>query len=127
MGPGGGFSYFVFKQLYVSRQFSKLLRLGEEFPEELYIFLKRHQDLLWLHELFLHQFSSASETLHLLALSQHESSNSEAEDGMDPGYANVVLKLDDRKRLLNLSKIAAIAGDYALRFSLFILVYSCSS
>lgn len=111
MGPNGGFSYFVFRQLHISRQFSKLLRLGEEFPEELSIFLKRHQDLLWLHELFLHQFSSASETLHLLALSQNENSISEADEGTDPGYANVVPKLQDRKCLLNLSKIAAIAGN----------------
>ncbi|XP_062107214.1 nuclear pore complex protein NUP133 [Humulus lupulus] len=110
MGPNGGFSYFVFKQLYMSRQFSKLLRLGEEFPEELSIFLKRHQDLLWLHELFLHQFSLASETLHLLALTQCESTMSEAEEETDPSYANVVQNLQDRKRLLNLSKIAAIAG-----------------
>ncbi|GMN27716.1 hypothetical protein TIFTF001_001775 [Ficus carica] len=110
MGPNGGFGYFVFKQLYASRQFSKLLRLGEEFPEELFIFLKRHQDLLWLHELFLHQFFSASETLHLLALSQHENSMSEAEEETDPHYGNTVPKLQDRKRLLNLSKIAAIAG-----------------
>ncbi|PON80716.1 Nucleoporin [Parasponia andersonii] len=113
MGPNGGFSYFVLKQLYVSRKFSELLRLGEEFPEELSIFLKHHQDLLWLHELFLHQFSSASETLHLLALSQPESSISEAEEGTDPSYANVVPKLQDRKHLLNLSKIAAIAGEDA--------------
>ena len=113
MGPNGGFSYFVFKQLYISRQFSKLLRLGEEFPEELSIFLKRHQDLLWLHELFLHQFSSASETLHLLALSQHESSTPEVEE-METEYGNMVPKLQDRKRLLNLSKIAAIAGNLPL-------------
>ena len=113
MGPDGGFSYFIFKQLYISRQFSKLLRLGEEFPEELSIFLKRHQDLLWLHELFLHQFSLASETLHLLALTERESTMSEAEEETDPSEANVVQNLQDRKRLLNLSKIAAIAGNFA--------------
>lgn len=116
MGPNGGFSYFVFKQLYESRQFSKLLRLGEEFPGELSIFLKRHQDLLWLHELFLHQFSLASETLHLLALSQHERSMSETE-GTDLHYGTMVPKLQDRKRLLNLSKIAAIAGDLPFSFA----------
>lgn len=110
MGPNGGFSYFVFKQLYVRRQFSKLLRLGEEFPEELSIFLKRHGDVLWLHELHLHDFFSAAETLHLLALSQDESSLSEAEEETDPRGINMVPKLTDRKRLLNLSKIAALAG-----------------
>ena len=110
MGPNGGFSYFVFNQLYVRRQFSKLLRLGEEFPEELSIFLKHHRDLLWLHELFLHQFSSASDTLHFSALSQDESSISEAEEGTDLRCVYTVPKLPDRKRLLNLSKIAAIAG-----------------
>ncbi|KAG6787199.1 hypothetical protein POTOM_008834 [Populus tomentosa] len=46
MGPKGGFSYFVFKQLYEKRQISKLLRLGEEFQEELSIFLKHHRNLL---------------------------------------------------------------------------------
>ncbi|XP_034208822.1 nuclear pore complex protein NUP133 isoform X1 [Prunus dulcis] len=109
-GPNGGFSYFVFKQLYLRRQLSKLLRLGEEFPEELSIFLKYHQDLLWLHEVFLHQFSSASETLHELALSQKESSISEAEEGTGPEIQTMLPKLADRKRFLNLSKIAAIAG-----------------
>ncbi|KAL6135129.1 hypothetical protein ACLB2K_067357 [Fragaria x ananassa] len=110
MGPNGGFSYYVFKQLYARKQFSNLLRLGEEFHEALSIFLKYHPDLLWLHELFLHQFSSASDTLHELALSQEESSISEAEDGTGPGNMTTLPKLADRKRLLNLSKIAAIAG-----------------
>lgn len=104
MGPDGGFCHFVFQQLYVSRQFSKILRLGEEFTEELSIFLKHHQDLLWLHELYLNQFAPASETLHLLALSQEESLMTEEE-----GTA-ITLKLLDRKRLLYLSKIAAVAG-----------------
>lgn len=49
VGPKRGFSYFVFQQLYNNKQFSKLMRLGEEFQEELAIFLKQHQDLLWLH------------------------------------------------------------------------------
>lgn len=110
MGPNGGFSYYVFKQLYLRRQYSKLLRLGEEFHEELSIFLKYHQDLLWLHEVYLHQFSPASETLHELALSQAENSISEAEEGTGPTYLTMLPKLADRKRLLNLSKIAAIAG-----------------
>ena len=117
MGPNGGFSYYVFKQLYVRKQFSNLLSLGEEFHEALSIFLKYHPDLLWLHELFLHQFSSASDTLHELALSQEESSISEAEDGTGPGNMTTLPKLADRKRLLNLSKIAAIAGPYYFIFT----------
>lgn len=109
MGPKGGYCNFVFKQLYNSKQFSKLLKLGEEFPEELLSFLKLHKDLLWLHEVFLHQFSSASETLHLLGLSQGDMSISETEE---PECYRPVAKptLADRRRLLNLSKIAAVAG-----------------
>lgn len=121
MGPNGGFSYYVLKQLYVSRQFSKLLRLGEEFPEELSSFLKRHQDLMWLHELFLHQFSPASDTLHSLALAQQESSKLEAEEAMNPEYGNMAPKLQDRKRLLNLSKIAAIAGEITIQLPPFLI------
>ncbi|KAH7576632.1 hypothetical protein JRO89_XS01G0121100 [Xanthoceras sorbifolium] len=110
MGPKGGFCQFVFKQLYEKRQFSELLRLGEEFQEELSIFLKHHQDLLWLHEVFLHQFTSASETLHMLALSGEEDSISAVEDGEDTYNVNPEPTLADRKRLLNLAKIAAMAG-----------------
>ncbi|KAJ7960264.1 Nuclear pore complex protein [Quillaja saponaria] len=110
MGPDGGFSHFVFKIFYEKRQFSKLLRLGEEFPEELSIFLKQHPDLLWLHELFLRQFSSASETLHALALTQDKGSITAAEGEGDHEYVNLELKLADRKRLLHLSKIAALAA-----------------
>ncbi|KAB1208705.1 hypothetical protein CJ030_MR6G006663 [Morella rubra] len=110
MGPNGGFSYFVFKQLYEKRQFSKLLRLGEEFPEELSIFLRQHQELLWLHEVFLNQFSSASDILHVLALSCDESAISTADEQADPGSDILEPKLADRKRLLNLSKIAAKAA-----------------
>lgn len=112
LGPNGGFSYYVFKQLYESRQFSELLRLGEEFPEELAIFLKEHPDLLWLHDLFLHQFSSASETLHELALTQNKRSTSVAEDE-EQEYVNMEPKLADRKHLLYLSKIAAFAGSFS--------------
>ncbi|GAV78363.1 Nucleoporin_C domain-containing protein/Nucleoporin_N domain-containing protein [Cephalotus follicularis] len=112
MGPRGGFSNFVFKQLYERKQFSKLLRLGEEFPDELSMFLKYHQDLLWLHEVFVHQFSSASETLHVLALSQHEDSNS-AVELTDPTSANLEPTLAHRKRFLHLAKIASMAGEDA--------------
>ncbi|KAK7386042.1 hypothetical protein VNO78_32102 [Psophocarpus tetragonolobus] len=110
LGPNGGFSYYVFKRLHESRQFSQLLRLGEEFPEELSIFLREHPDLLWLHDLFLYQFSSASETLHALALSQNLQSTSVAEEeGGEQECMKMKLKLTDRKSLLYLSKIAAFA------------------
>ena len=117
-GHKAGFSYFVFQQLYESRQFSKLLRLGEEFQEDLSNFLQEHQDLQWLHELFLHQFSSASETLHSLALSQDGNSISSAEKRMDPDSGTSGKKLVERRRLLNLSKIAAMAGLLILSTSL---------
>lgn len=109
LGPKGGFSYFVFEQLYKKRLFSRLLRLGEEFQEELSIFLKQHRSLLWLHEIYLHQFPSASETLHSLALSQDEISISEAEEDESPEFISWMTTLADRKRILNLSKIAALA------------------
>uniref|UniRef100_A0A5B7BVC6 Nucleoporin Nup133/Nup155-like N-terminal domain-containing protein n=1 Tax=Davidia involucrata TaxID=16924 RepID=A0A5B7BVC6_DAVIN len=110
MGPKGGFSFFVFKQLYEKKQFSKLIRLGEEFQEELATFLKQHRDLLWLHEVFLHQFSSASQTLHVLALSQDDRSTSAAEEGTESCGTVLEPTLAERKRLLNLSKIAAMAA-----------------
>lgn len=109
MGPRGGFSNFVFKQMYNNKEFSKIIRLGEDFPEELSIFLKEHPDLRWLHEIFLHQFSSASDTLHVLAVSDGDSSISEVES--PTSYeAKIEPTLADRRRLLNLSKIAAMAG-----------------
>lgn len=112
MGPKGGFSYFVFKKLHENKQFSKLLRLGEEFHEELLIFLKEHPDLLWLHELFLHQFFSASDTLHALALSEGDGPVSPPEIGTEvkSDHCNLELRLADRKRLLYLSKIALMAA-----------------
>ncbi|KAI3969523.1 hypothetical protein MKX01_020084 [Papaver californicum] len=110
LGPRGGFSYYVFEQLYQSHQFGKLLRLGEEFQEELAIFLKQHKDLLWLHEMFLNQFSSASETLHALALFQENDSASASENGLDVDSVRSEQSLADRKRLLHLSKISALAG-----------------
>lgn len=110
LGPNGGFSNYVFKKLHESRQFSELLRLGEEFPEELSIFLREHPDLLWLHDLFLHQFSSASETLHALALTQNLQSTSVAEEEGEEEYMKLKLNLVDRNKLLYLSKIAAFAG-----------------
>lgn len=119
VGPKGGFSYFVFKQLIASRRYAKLLRLGEEFQEELASFLKEHKSLLWLHEIFLNQFSCASETLHSLALSQDDSSVLEEPETSE---LKPLLSLQDRRRLLNLSKIAAAAG---LLFSQFFrLIFS---
>nr|AAD29053.1 unknown protein [Arabidopsis thaliana] len=109
VGPQGGFSYFVFQQLYDMKQFSKLLRLGEEFQDELLIFLKRHSDLVWLHQVFLHQFSSASDTLHTLALSQDEESMTTVEERTGPEPEDVQPTFADRKRFLNLSKIAYVA------------------
>ncbi|KAG8387204.1 hypothetical protein BUALT_Bualt03G0228900 [Buddleja alternifolia] len=109
MGPKGGFSCFVFKQLHESKQFSKLMRLGEEFQEELAMFLKQHPDLLWLHEVFLHQFSSASETLHALSLSKDDRSISDIEEIESSGSR--ILTLKNRKHFLNLAKISAMAGN----------------
>ena len=110
VGPQGGFGYFVFQQLYDMKQFSKLLRLGEDFQDELLIFLKRHSDLMWLHQVFLHQFSSASDTLHALALAQDEESMKAIEEGRVSETEDVQPTFAERKRFLNLSKIAYVAG-----------------
>ncbi|XP_010908789.1 nuclear pore complex protein NUP133 isoform X3 [Elaeis guineensis] len=110
VGPKGGFSSFVFKQLIKSCQYAKLLRLGEEFQDELAIFLKEHKDLLWLHEIFLNQFSSASETLHALALSISDGSSLLIDEELELAQLKRVPSLADRRRILNLSKIAAMAG-----------------
>lgn len=123
VGPKAGFSSFVFKQLYGKHQYAKLLRLGEDFQEELAIFLKEHKDLLWLHEIFLNHFSAASETLHALALSNDGSSDLATEGGSDSQDTKQRSSLADRRRLLNLSKIATVAG---LLFSLiFFFLRSC--
>ncbi|ONK67430.1 uncharacterized protein A4U43_C06F20170 [Asparagus officinalis] len=109
VGPKGGFSYFVFKQLIKRRQYANLLRLGEEFQEQLSSFLKEHKHLFWLHEIFLNQFSCAAETLHALAISQDDTSALENEE-TEPTKLTPLPSLADRRRLLNLSKIAAAAG-----------------
>lgn len=109
MGPKGGFSCFVFKQLYESKQLSKLLRLGEEFQDELATFLKHHPDLMWLHEVFLHQFSSASNTLHELSLSKDDRSVLSVEEN-EVSDSRRQLNLTSRKHFLNLAKISAMAG-----------------
>ncbi|KAF7054828.1 hypothetical protein CFC21_062444 [Triticum aestivum] len=112
IGPHGGFSFYVFKQLISSGHYSKLLRLGEEFQEELANFLKDRSDLLWLHEICLNQFSTASETLHTCALL-----SSPGEDA-DLTSTRKSLSFVERRRLLYLSKIAATAGkdvDYEVK------------
>ncbi|CAA0831101.1 Nuclear pore complex protein NUP133 [Striga hermonthica] len=111
IGPKGGFSCFVFKQLYDSRQFSKLMRPGEEFLDELATILRQHPDLLWLHELFLRQFSSASETLHALSnLSLPKDNRSVSDtDETEPSGPQPKLTLARRKHFLNLAKPSAMA------------------
>lgn len=106
----GRFSNFVFEQCYKKRQYAKLLRLGEEFQEELASFLQKHKDILWLHEIYLNQFTSASNTLHRLAFSQKDGLTSSDEDQAEIGGCQVNLLLDERRRLLNLGKIAVLAG-----------------
>ncbi|KAL4185392.1 hypothetical protein AMTRI_Chr10g230440 [Amborella trichopoda] len=104
----GRFSNYVFEQCYKNHHYAKLLRLGEEFQEDLSSFLLRHRDLLWLHEIFLGRFSSAAESLHSLALSQDDDSAAATEE-----YSDIEKRdqsLTDRRRLLDLSKIAAAAG-----------------
>ncbi|KAK8919165.1 hypothetical protein KSP39_PZI021307 [Platanthera zijinensis] len=107
-GPKGGFSKFVFKQLIKKRQYANLLRLGEEFRDELASFLKDNNHLLWLHEIYLSQFSSASKTLYALALSQDDSSAFIEEQEFE--CITMPSSIADRRRLLNLSKIAVAAG-----------------
>ncbi|KAL6867412.1 hypothetical protein ACP4OV_015436 [Aristida adscensionis] len=104
VGPHGGFSFFVFKELVNNQNYSKLLRLGEEFQEELASFLKERSDLLWLHEIFLNQFSSASETLHNYALLEVPKGDANLPATRKP------LSFVERRRLLYLSKVAATAG-----------------
>jgi nuclear pore complex protein Nup133 len=104
VGPHGGFSFFVFKELVNNRHYSKLLRLGEEFQEELANFLKDQSDLLWLHEICLNQFSSASKTLHTCALLEDPEEDAGLTTSRKPR------SIAERRRLLYLSKIAAAAG-----------------
>ncbi|GJN30761.1 hypothetical protein PR202_gb19097 [Eleusine coracana subsp. coracana] len=104
VGPHGGFSFFVFKELANNRHYSKLLRLGEEFQDELASFLKDRSDLLWLHEICLNQFSSASKTLHTYALLESREEDAGLATSRKP------LSFAERRRLLYLSKIAATAG-----------------
>ncbi|KAJ0980117.1 hypothetical protein J5N97_008372 [Dioscorea zingiberensis] len=110
IGPKGGFCNFVFKQLIQRCQYAKLLRLGEDFQEEVANFLKEHKDLLWLHEIFLNQFASASETLHVVALSPDNGCVLLNEDEPELSQSKREVSLEDRRRLLNLSIISAVAG-----------------
>ncbi|XP_062210429.1 nuclear pore complex protein NUP133-like isoform X2 [Phragmites australis] len=104
VGPHGGFSFFVFKELVNNRNYAKLLRLGEEFQEELASFLKERSDLLWLHQICLNQFSSASDTLHTCSLLGGPEEDASLTTGRK------LLSFVERRRLLYLSKIAATAG-----------------
>ena len=115
VGPHGGFSFFVFKELVIRRHYSKLLRLGEEFQEELASFLKERSDLLWLHEICLNQFSSASETLHTYALHGSPDEDASVTTSRKP------LSFGERRRLLYLSKIAATAGSCLFLLSCYTL------
>ncbi|CAA0831091.1 Nuclear pore complex protein NUP133 [Striga hermonthica] len=110
--PKGGFSCFVFKQFYDSIQFSELMLQGEKFLDELATILRQHPDLLWLHELFLRQFSSASETLHALSnLSLPKANRSVSDtDETEPNGPQPKLTLAWRKHFLNLAKLSAMAG-----------------
>ncbi|KAL0288368.1 UNVERIFIED_CONTAM: Nuclear pore complex protein [Sesamum angustifolium] len=86
---------------------SELLR---SLMDELAMFLKQHPDLLWLHEVFLHQFSSASETLHAISLSKDDRSISAVEEIDESSSSRCTLTLARRKHFLNLAKISAAAG-----------------
>ncbi|KAK4397668.1 Nuclear pore complex protein [Sesamum angolense] len=86
---------------------SELLR---SLMDELAMFLKQHPDLLWLHEVFLHQFSSASETLHAISLSKDDRSISTVEEIDESSSSRCTLTLARRKHFLNLAKISAAAG-----------------
>lgn len=109
----GRFSNFVFEQCHRNRQYSKLLRLGEEFKEELSTFLQSHKDLLWLHEIYMQRFTLASSTLHWLALSMEEAISASVESVQGNLKARCKfgrLKLRYRRRLLNLAKLSVLAG-----------------
>ncbi|KAH9328849.1 hypothetical protein KI387_000957, partial [Taxus chinensis] len=106
----GRFSNFVFEQCYKKHQYAKLLRLGEEFQEELASFLQKHKDILWLHEIFLNRFTSASSTLHTFALSSENDITMSVEEAKEFYDHKEHLSLAKRRRLLNLAKIAALAG-----------------
>lgn len=109
----GRFSNFVFEQCYRNQQYSKLLRLGEEFKDELLLFLQNHKDLLWLHELYMQHFTLASSTLRWLALSKDEAVSATVDSIQGNLKASCKvgkLKLHYRKRLLNLAKLSALAG-----------------
>jgi nuclear pore complex protein Nup133 len=100
-----GLSRFAFEQLIMMGEYGKLLRLGEEFPEDLAHFLKEtgRIDLSWLHHIYLKDYFSASDTLHALALSPSTPPQ--------PKRKNLPSSLSQRKHFLYLSKIAALAGD----------------
>lgn len=109
----GRFSNFVFEQCHKNRHYAKLLRLGEEFRDELSLFLQNHKDLLWLHELYMQQFTLASSTLRWLALSKEPGARvtvDSIQERLKPYCKVGKLNLSYRKRLLNLAKLSALAG-----------------
>lgn len=114
----GRFSHYVFEQFYKRKQYSKLLRFGEEFEEELSSFLQEHLHLRWLHELFREKYMSASGTLQSVALLPDSPATvagmytNDSEDG--PKHKE---KLRDRRRLLFLAKLAVLSGKNLPLFS----------
>lgn len=128
VGPTGGFSCFVFKQFYQQKQFSKLFRLGEEFQEELSSYLKQHKDLQWLHDVFLNKFASVSNTLHDLALLVDDVGGDNSislleDENRVPQLPKKGKSLEERKHLLNLAKISAMAGSVKYQNYSFILSF----
>ncbi|GLJ45780.1 hypothetical protein SUGI_0963470 [Cryptomeria japonica] len=106
----GRFSNYVFEQCYKNHQYAKLLRLGEEFQGELATFLQKHKNILWLHEIFQNHFTSASSTLHTFALSSEDEITTSIDEPTEVCDKKAHLSLSERRRLLNLAKIAALAG-----------------
>ncbi|EFJ27363.1 hypothetical protein SELMODRAFT_96126 [Selaginella moellendorffii] len=102
----GRFSNYVFEQFLKKGQYSKLLRLGEEFAEDLASFLRDKKSLSWLHDFFLKRFTAASDTIHHLALSSSDLNIPIIRDEKPTsGFT-----LSARRKLLYLAKLSALAG-----------------
>ncbi|XP_024526327.1 nuclear pore complex protein NUP133 isoform X2 [Selaginella moellendorffii] len=102
----GRFSNYVFEQFLKKGQYSKLLRLGEEFAEDLASFLRDKKSLSWLHDFFLKRFTAASDTTHHLALSSSDLNIPIIRDEKPTsGFT-----LSARRKLLYLAKLSALAG-----------------
>ncbi|KAG6552909.1 hypothetical protein Mapa_005565 [Marchantia paleacea] len=107
----GRFSHYVFDHFCTTKQYSKLLRLGEEFQEELEDFLQQHIHLRWLHEILMQQYNSACSTLHSLALTPNPLIDDETTYvGKKDVSPKAKDKLRERRRLLYLAKLSALAG-----------------